>query len=178
MKKIILISGKAEAGKTASALYLKAALETRGQRVAIIPYGQYVKDSAKMLFGWDGKKDENGRHLLQWWGTDVVRKEFPDFWVNTVVRLVGVAVDQLDYVLVDDCRFPNEASCWDEYPHLTVRVERPGYENHLTYEQRLHPSETAMDGFKFDVTVSATDLDSLEDGLFYDVLPRVLCRSW
>ena len=41
--KIILISGKAEAGKTTTAKFLKKKLEEQGMFSAIIPYGQYVK---------------------------------------------------------------------------------------------------------------------------------------
>ena len=58
--KIILISGKAEAGKTITANIIKDALEKKGQPSCIVPYGQYVKDTAKMLFNWDWKKDEAG----------------------------------------------------------------------------------------------------------------------
>lgn len=50
--KIILISGKAEAGKTTTAKYLKKKLGEQGKTSAIVPYGQYVKDTAKMLFNW------------------------------------------------------------------------------------------------------------------------------
>ena len=63
--KIILISGKAEAGKTTAANIIKYYLCGIGKRVAIVPYGQYVKDTAKMIFGWDGQKHKNGRQLLQ-----------------------------------------------------------------------------------------------------------------
>ena len=49
--KIILISGKAEAGKTTTARYLKEKLEAENYKVVIASYGQYVKDTAKMLWG-------------------------------------------------------------------------------------------------------------------------------
>ena len=114
--KIILISGKAEAGKTTAANIIKYYLCGIGKRAAIVSYGQYVKDTAKMIFGWDGQKDENGRQLLQWWGTDVVRKKNENFWVNTVMRLAAVLDGEIDYLIIDDCRFPNEIDLWkDEY---------------------------------------------------------------
>ena len=94
--KIILISGKAEAGKTTAANIIKYYLCGIGKRAAIVPYGQYVKDTAKMIFGWDGQKDENGRKLLQWWGTDVVRKKNENFWVNTVMRRADVLDGDID----------------------------------------------------------------------------------
>lgn len=163
---IILISGKAEAGKTTAANIIKGLLleQKRDARVAIIPYAAQVKATAKLLFGWDGKKDEAGRRLLQWWGTDVVRARYPDHWVEEVMRLVDVARDQLDYVIIDDVRFPNEITRWQTawFPTLTIRVERPGHENALTPEQRRHPSETALDMFPHDCHVFARDVAQLE----------------
>ena len=118
--KIILISGKAEAGKTTAANYIKAVLESAyDQRVAIIPYGAYVKFTAKTVWGWDGKKDEAGRKLLQWWGTDVVRARKPNFWVDRVIEIAEQSKYYLDYLIVDDCRFPNEIEAWKDRRHLT-----------------------------------------------------------
>ena len=62
--KVILISGKAEAGKTTTANIIKTFLEERGRKVACIPYGQYVKDTAKLIWNWDGKKDKKGLSLI------------------------------------------------------------------------------------------------------------------
>lgn len=161
MNNIILISGKAEHGKTETAKILKQELKDHGYRAAIIPYGDYVKSSAKLIFDWDGQKDEKGRNLLQHWGTDVVRAKCPDFWVESVQRLVLVAQSQLDYVIIDDCRFPNEIEAWKNWPHISVRVERPGYINHLTDDQRCHPSETSLDDYEFDITLHAIDVNEL-----------------
>lgn len=173
--KIILISGKAEAGKTTAANIIKYYLCGIGKRAAIVPYGQYVKDTAKMIFGWDGQKDENGRQLLQWWGTDVVRKKNENFWVNTVMRLAAVLDGEIDYLIIDDCRFPNEIDLWkDEYGYLTLRIERPGHENALNAEQRKHPSETALDDYEFDVTISATDFKELKEAIYEQVLPIIV----
>ena len=173
--KIILISGKAEAGKTTAANIIKYYLCGIGKRAAIVPYGQYVKDTAKMIFGWDGQKDENGRQLLQWWGTDVVRKKSENFWVNTVMRLAAVLDGEIDYLIIDDCRFPNEVELWKhEYDYLILRIERPGHENALNDEQRKHPSETALDDYEFDVTISATDFKELKEAIYEQVLPIIV----
>ena len=173
--KIILISGKAEAGKTTTANIIKYYLCGIGKRAAIVPYGQYVKDTAKMIFGWDGQKDENGRQLLQWWGTDVVRKKNENFWVNTVMRLAAVLDGEIDYLIIDDCRFPNEVELWKhEYGCLTLRIERPGHENALNDKQRKHPSETALDDYEFDVTISATDFKELKEAIYEQVLPIIV----
>lgn len=174
MKKVILFSGKAEAGKTMAANYALNELMYLGYRAAIIPYAAYVKDTARLLFGWDGQKNVEGRQLLQWWGTDEVRNRDPDFWVETVQRLVYVSKDIFDYIIIDDCRFPNEIDSWDETPHISVRIERPGHINHLTSEQKNHISETALDDYKFDVTISAGSLLELCSEVFHSLLPEVL----
>lgn len=181
--KIILISGKAEAGKTTTAQYLKDIVnyaENGECDAAIVPYGQYVKDTAKMLFGWDGVKDEAGRQLLQTWGTDIVRHNDHNFWVDTVQRLAFVCRDMYDYFIIDDARFPNEIDSWknrvfnlpwDEV--ITIRVERPGWENSLTEEQRQHPSETSLDDYNFDITISATNIKELYREINDKVVPNI-----
>ena len=176
---IILFSGKAEAGKTTAARIVKDQLEDLGYKVALVPYGQYVKDTAKMLFGWDGKKDEKGRQLLQHWGTDIVRAKDSQFWADTVVRLARVISEQFDYLLIDDCRFPNEIDCWylcpEYYNHTTtIRINRPGWKNALTPEQREHPSETSLDFWRFDLAVSATNLQELKDAVAHDIIPKII----
>lgn len=163
--KIILISGKAEAGKTLSAHIIKKKLEKWDKKVVIIPYGAYVKDLARLLYGWNGEKDTYGRELLQKLGTDIIRTREPDFWVDTVKRLVKALRNDFDYVIIDDCRFPNELEAWNDYPNTKIRVERPYYENSLTVEQRTHPSENALDSYIFDVVMTATD----KEGLSYQV---------
>lgn len=68
--KIVCISGKAQHGKDTTAKLLEEILEAQGNRVLIAHYGDLVKYVCKTFFGWDGKKDEKGRTLLQRVGTD------------------------------------------------------------------------------------------------------------
>lgn len=164
LSNIILFSGKAEAGKTTAARMLKEFLDRNNYKSAIIPYGDYVKNTARLIFDWNGEKDKAGRYLLQHWGTDIVRKKDPNFWTDTVVRLASVLNGELDFIIIDDARFENEITCWaGEYWVYTVRVERPGYENHLTPEQRMHPSETSLDNYTFDALLHATNQGELYD---------------
>lgn len=170
--KMILISGKAEAGKTTTANIIISELEKLGLKAVKLAYGDEVKETAKKVWGWNGKKDEAGRHLLQWWGTDVVRAKRPNYWVESVVRLVDVLDGVVDYVLIDDCRFPNEIRVWQDSDlaskfssglrTVTVRVDRPGHVSALTQEQLMHPSETALDAWNFDVQLTARNYQELE----------------
>lgn len=153
---IILISGKAEAGKTTTAKILKDELEKDyGKKVLLTNYAGTLKFICKNFFDWNGEKDEAGRALLQRIGTDIVRKKDPDFWVNFMKSVLELFYDEWDCVLIDDVRFENEISLIKSAFDCvtTLRIERPNYLNHLTFEQRQHPSETSLDNFKFDFTI-------------------------
>ena len=158
---IIALSGKAQHGKTTSCDILEVMLQPA--RVMRISYGDYVKEIATKHFGWDGNKDEVGRNLLQWLGTENVRAKNSTFWVDTVIRLVDVIGDEFDYVLIDDSRFPDELDLWGKggYKVIAIRVERPGFENNLTEEQRNHASETSLDDAYFTYKINATNINEL-----------------
>lgn len=157
---VICISGKAGSGKDTVADFLKDILESREKSVVIFHYADLLKFICSKYFGWDGKKDEQGRTLLQYVGTDVVRKKYPGFWVSFFNDFIELFYDQWDYIIVPDCRFPNEI--WgvlvpdgkkDYKGVYKLRIERPGYDNGLTEEQKQHPSETSLDNETFDYTI-------------------------
>ena len=145
--KVVLISGKAQNGKDTTAGFLRDALEADGNRVLIAHYGDLVKYVCKTFFGWDGNKDERGRTLLQRVGTDAVRAQRPDFWVSFIGDILTLFPDDWDYVLIPDCRFPNEVDYLKtlglDVTHL--RVVRENFVSPHTPEQQAHPSETALD---------------------------------
>ena len=60
--------------------------------------------------------------------------------------------DEWDYVLIPDCRFPNEIECFkdDGFDAHLVRITRPNCDSGLTEQQLKHPSETAMDDYHAD----------------------------
>ena len=152
--KVVCVSGKARHGKDTTAGYLKEQLEARGKKVLIAHYGDLVKYICKTFFDWDGQKDEKGRTLLQYVGTDVVRSQAPDYWVDFVASVLQMFPNEWDYVLIPDCRFPNEIwrmECMKgdfEVTHIRVIRETEGWVSPLTEEQQKHPSETALDDYK------------------------------
>lgn len=162
--KIICISGKAESGKDTSANYLKLILENHGESVLVTHYGDLVKFICKEFFGWDGEKDVAGRQLLQFVGTDVVREQCPTYWADFIVSILEFFPTRWDYVIIPDCRFPNEISTMSDggYKTYHLRVERPGHISKLTPEQLAHPSETALDNTAADYTITNnSDLSDL-----------------
>ena len=73
--------------------------------------------------------------------------------------------NEWDYVLIPDCRFPNEIDYLKEAGLDTVnlRVVRKNFKSPLTPEQQAHPSETALDDVEPDYYItnngSMTDLE-------------------
>lgn len=145
--KVIAISGHAQNGKDTVASMLRDKLEAKGNKVLIAHYADLVKYICKTFFGWNGVKDETGRTLLQYVGTDVVRAQRPDYWVDFIVDVLTL-FDDWEYVIIPDTRFPNEIEKLKEQEKFDVvhwRVVRTGFDNHLTKAQKSHPSETALD---------------------------------
>lgn len=170
--KIVCISAKAQHGKDTTAGFLKEVLEAQGKKVLIAHFGDAVKFVAEKYFGWNGKKDEAGRTLLQYVGTERVRAQSPDFWVNFVVSMLTFFNGEWDYVLIPDCRFPNEYEIFKDYGFeaTLIRVERPGFDNGLTPDQKAHPSETALDGYPFDAVITnGGTLDQLKHAIEYAI---------
>lgn len=163
--KIILISAKARHGKDSVAEILKKLMEQNNKKVLITHYADLLKYICKTFFGWDGVKDDKGRSILQRVGTDTIRKQNPDYWVEFISGFLQMFPNEWDYVLIPDCRFPNEITqmLLDGWDVMTVRVNRLNYESPLTEEQQNHISETALDGYQFNYYIdSESGIDNLK----------------
>ena len=89
--KILAISGHAQNGKDTVAGLLRDALKDDGNRVLVAHYADLLKYMCRTFFDWDGNKDEKGRYILQYVGTDIIRKQAPDFWVDFVSSVLCFA---------------------------------------------------------------------------------------
>ena len=128
------------------------------------------------------KQDITPRYVLQYWGTEVVRKGFhDDMWVASLEhRLLNSQND----IVITDCRFPNEIKAIRNAGGRVVRIKRgpePAWfddarsmnkgpsrnmswalSKHNIEELGIHASETAWVGQKFDATLNNDDsLDEL-----------------
>ena len=164
--KIFAVSGKAQHGKDTYANILYEELTNNGHRVLLTHYADLVKYVAKTFFNWDGEKDEKGRTLLQYIGTDIVRKERPNYWVEFILDIIDLFGENWDYVIIPDTRFPNEIDMvkekYDKVEH--IRVVRPNFTSTLTEEQLKHPSETALDNVLPDITIfNSGTMDDLRE---------------
>lgn len=166
--KVFCISGKAGHGKDTFANLLADKLREKEQNVLIIHYADLLKWMCEKLFGWDGQKDDNGRHLLQYVGTNVIRSQRPDFWVRFVADVMTLFEDEWDFVLIPDCRFPNEIEYLKDHGFdvTHIRVVRDQFDSHLTEEAQAHPSETALDNYPVNLVIHNNGtIQDMSDGI-------------
>lgn len=172
--KTILVSGKSGSGKDIFASFLKEELEKHNKHTIITHYGDPVKYFAKEYFGWNGVKDERGRHILQTLGTDLVRSVLPNYWTGVIIGFLDAMEphNQFDVAIVADVRFPNEVEIpYEMLEDVTcIRIERRNADGSkwtnpvLTEEQANHPSETSLDDYIFDYVVHNDEgLDVLKE---------------
>lgn len=138
-------------------------LKMENKSVLIAHFADLLKYICKTFFEWNGEKDEYGRAILQIVGTDVIRAQEPDFWVDFIIKIISLFDGFWDYVLIPDCRFPNEYEKFKElgYDTTLIRIERPSFESSLTDEQKFHKSETALDGYRYDYIIKADTMNQL-----------------
>ena len=98
-------------------------------------------------FGWEGAKENpEVRRTLQRLGTEGGRKVLGEnIWVDTAMRTARAADGP---VVFTDVRVPNEAEAVKTAGGVVVRIERQGLPTGDT-----HPSETALDDWRFDFIV-------------------------
>ncbi|ABM28071.1 deoxynucleotide monophosphate kinase family protein [Nitratidesulfovibrio vulgaris] len=161
---IIGIAGGIGCGKTTVAEMLVA--HVRG--AVRMGFGDVVKDEVSKIFGvsrylcdsargkitgvsTDGavnvgieppKPVMSIRELMQWWGTDVRRKQDPLYWIKAMEQRLDEAEGM---VIVDDVRFPNEAASILGRGGRLVRIMP--YTGREPLPADAHPSEHALDGW-------------------------------
>jgi DNA polymerase III delta prime subunit len=105
---VLLISGRAGVGKTTLAGFLKNELLHSEISPYMLSFATNVKLCANEIYGWDWKKDDKGRKLLQDVGR-IGRDYNPNIWVDKVIDDITDAFEnKFGLVIIDDWRFPNE----------------------------------------------------------------------
>jgi len=204
---IIGVCGLIGAGKDTIADYLVNIHQFRRESFATT-----LKDAVSSVFGWDRELLEGRtrqsrewreqvdpwwanrlnmpnltpRWVLQYWGTEVVRKAFHDnTWIASLENKLRKTTDD---VIISDCRFPNEIAAIKRANGMVIRVHRgpdPEWYQFAELVNRgpdcnlqwswaktqlekfnVHASETAWVGTQFDAMI---DNNGNMDHLFAQV---------
>ena len=99
------------------------------------------------------------RKIMQHLGTDLLRKSLPDIWTEIFTRLLKAKVrkhpEELNFILVDDVRFPNEAKCLKNLTPfckiLKIRDKQDKQDKLST--EHVHSSEKAMTQYPCDMEI-------------------------
>jgi hypothetical protein len=152
MINLILISGKARSGKDTLAEQMKSILKGKYQKVLIVHLADLLKFSCKKFWNWNEEKDEHGRSLLQYVGTDLVREINDNYWIDYIKTMLRLSQNEWDYVIIPDCRFVNEIdkATWCDLTTkiFTIRIDRPDL-NKLSNSQKKHSSEIDLDNYPY-----------------------------
>lgn len=152
---VIGFSGKAEVGKTTVSNEVIKYLKVKAD---IIPLAKRMKEQAKML-GWDGKKDQRGRRLLQEISWPVKHYFGEDIYAKWCYE--AAVKENLDVLLIDDVRMLAEVDYFKSLEEakeiekfILIRIGRPKHISKLTAEQKNDISETQLDNYRFNYVVS------------------------
>ncbi|SRR6266478_1791467 len=103
--------------------------------------------------------------ILQWYGTEIVRKNNPNQWVDIVAD--RIRKDRPEIAMITDVRFQNEAAYIKNHDGFLVEVIRLNEDGTRFYDpnrDKNHASETALDeylGWDFSILCKSGNLDSL-----------------
>ena len=165
---IVNVAGKAKHGKDTFADYLADKLyEDYGKKVQKIAFADAVKEKAREI-GWDGEKDQNGRALLQFVGTEWGRQQIDkDIWIMKAEKKIH---DNTDVVVFTDTRFLNEITYfimtgYKVMPVKLIRLDENGneWDNGIDDKLKQHSSETEIDNFPFPQRVKHETLEQLKN---------------
>ena len=182
--KILMLSAKSQHGKDTVANLMREQLEKRGKSVLIIHFADLVKHYATDYYNWNGKKDAEGRALLQMIGTGLLRARWPEYWAEIVGKFLDAIGDLEDirygfnFIIIPVWRFTNEFETVAHYAELfnnpvtTIRVERYNqngtrYKNpNMTTDQLEHISECQLDNFPFEwIIENRGTIEDLKDSV-------------
>lgn len=205
MSRIIGICGFIGSGKDTVADYL---VNFHGFKRE--SFANSLKDAVSQIFGWDRellegrtkasrewretkdewwskrlKMDITPRWVLQYWGTEVVRKGFhDDMWVASLENRL---LNTKDDIVITDCRFPNEIKAIKAVGGHVIRTKRgpePAWYDHAKNYNKgikrigwalgkdeldkagVHASEYSWVGSKFDIVLN-------NDGTIDDLYTQV-----
>lgn len=165
--KVYIIAGKAGVGKNTLAQYLKEELENFNYKPCIIQITEPLYSYARNYFNWNGDMNNKPRKFLQQIGIELINKKLgkKEFLLNRLYENIEILSNYFDTFIVPDIRLVNEVKNlkkkYDEV--ITIKVERNGYNNHLTKEENSHITETEIENYNdFDYILKNIDKNTLK----------------
>lgn len=142
--KIIILTGKAQSGKSLTANIIKKNLEKQNKKTVIISYAKYLKDYAKEITNWNGNEKTKPREFLQQIGVELIKNQIDEnMLINRIKEDIKVYEYFFDVIIISDARFKSEIENIKNKNTVVIKIE--GKENKLTKEQKNHSTETALD---------------------------------
>lgn len=143
---IYTLSGEANCGKDYGAKVMKEYLESKGNKVLVLAYADFLKSICARNYGYDPQDKENGRKILQIFGTDVVRTCNDRIWVDTVWNFIDSISTIFDYFIITDARYENEIKPFPfvlSYPIFAIKIKTDEkFKTKLSKECYEHSSES------------------------------------
>lgn len=140
--KVIILSGKAESGKSITADIIKNKID---KKTIIISYASYLKEYAKNIINWDLNEATKPRTFLQELG-DLVKEIDSKFLINRIIEDIEVYKNYFDVIIISDARFLDEIELIKEkYDSIVIRIN--GNTNHLTEKEKNHNTEISLDNY-------------------------------
>lgn len=162
---IVVISGKAQTGKTTTVNILKEYFP----ELTEIVIAKSMKDMAKEYFNWDGSEETKPRTLLQQIGNYArFTLNKPEFFINRAIGDIQLLEPYKDLFVISDCRFRNELYSFKAIfkDIITIRLERTNFISPLTIEQQNHESEIDLDNENgWDYKIIASNVDEIKEQL-------------
>lgn len=147
---IFIISGKSRVGKDTVARYITKKVNKQNKKSITLQYSSKLKEYARNITDWDGSDVNKPRELLQYLGTDVIRKNIDDlFFIRLIIDDIKVYSYFFDAIIVSDARFIKEL----EIPKtnfnqvVTINVRRNIEHPTMDKNTKNHSSELDLDDY-------------------------------
>lgn len=145
-------------------------------------YFMVFGDISKNSVMWPRRKTGpmTGREVLQYWGTEIFRKQNPDVWADACMRSIGETAQLYGdgVCVITDCRFPNEVEVTKRNGGYNLRLTRNKFDDR--HESEIALDQERFDWNNFDIVIDNKTKDIYETCLLaygqmlgYGIVPRL-----
>lgn len=142
---IVGFFGKSEAGKSTCAAKLNKLLTDAGYKTNVALFAGPLKSALKIL-GIDSRSHPLYRDAAIMIG-DGLRKLYLNYHVDLMVNEIYENYSDLDVLIIDDGRYPNESQIAD----LKILLKRSSSQSKMTDTQKTAASENNLDSIDYDI---------------------------